>query len=569
MTLELLFPNFDQLIRTPEDVQRLNETILQLAVQGKLVPQDPQDEPASELLRRIEAEKAKMSLNGRMKLLPSPKVDLDSIPTGLPQGWTWVSLKDAGIINPRNEAPDDLLVSFVPMQMIKDGIGSGHTAEERTWREIRKGFTHFAEGDVGVAKVTPCFQNRKSTVFRDLSNGIGAGTTELHIFRPVAETIVPEYVLYFFQTPNFVNTGVERMTGTAGQQRVPKEYVEEAILPLPPLAEQRRIVAKVDQLFAQTRALEAKLRRAQEEIVVANRAALHRLHTAADDEAFHTAWRTLADHFDLLYDDPRTVADLRQTLLDLAVRGKLVPQDPHDEPASELLRRITEERRRLATEGVIGNTKSHRAVTKSEMPFGLPPGWVWCRLGEAILEVQTGPFGSTLHKSDYVEKGIPVVNPANIQDGTIVALPQMTVSVETRQRLRRYVLQKGDIVMGRRGEMGRCALVSEREEGWLCGSGSFVLKTSSEISHEYLVRLIRSPMSRAYLSGGSVGTTMSNLNHGILNKMVIALPPLAEQRRIVAKVDQLLRLCDELEARLRQGHEQGRRLAAAVLRGVG
>ena len=265
MSLDLLFPNFETLIRTPEDVARLNEAILQLAVQGKLVPQDPADEPASELLKRIRAEKRRLVKEGK---LPEAKVshrtEPAAMPYELPESWVWVRLDDAGIINPRNNADDDLLVSFIPMTLIHDGIGGGHTAQEALWRDIKKGFTHFAEGDVGVAKITPCFQNRKSTVFRGLTNGIGAGTTELHIFRPLVGTVLPEYVLSFVQTPQFIENGKASMTGTAGQQRVPRSYVDEALFPLPPLAEQRRIVAKVESLFAQTRALEGKLRQAEE-----------------------------------------------------------------------------------------------------------------------------------------------------------------------------------------------------------------------------------------------------------------------------------------------------------------
>ncbi len=265
MTLDLLFPNFETLIRTPEDVARLNEAILQLAVQGKLVPQDAADEPAGELLKRIRAEKRRLVKEGKLQESKvSRRIEPADMPYELPESWEWVRLGDAGIINPRNNANDDLLVSFIPMTLIRDGIGGGHTAQEALWQDIKKGFTHFAEGDVGVAKITPCFQNRKSTVFRGLTNGIGAGTTELHIFRPLVGTVLPEYVLSFVQTPQFIQNGKTSMTGTAGQQRVPRSYVEEALFPLPPLAEQRRIVAKVESLFAQTRALEVKLRQAQE-----------------------------------------------------------------------------------------------------------------------------------------------------------------------------------------------------------------------------------------------------------------------------------------------------------------
>ena len=276
----------------------------------------------------------------------------------------------------------------------------------------------------------------------------------------------------------------------------------------------------------------------------------------------------LFPNFETLIRAPEDVARLNEAILGLAVQGKLVPQDPADEPASELLKRIRAEKRRLVKEGKLEEDKALPSVKQDEMSFRLPQGWVWVRLGSTVLALQTGPFGSMLHKSDYVERGIPVVNPANIQDGRIRVLPEMIISESTRDRLRRYVLEQGDIVMGRRGEMGRCALVTTTEAGWLCGSGSFVLKTSADLDQEFLIKVIRSPEARGYLTGGSVGSTMNNLNHRILNNLVIGLPPVAEHRRIVAKVDQLMRQCDALAAGLARAEGQRRALTAAALHGA-
>ncbi len=264
----------------------------------------------------------------------------------------------------------------------------------------------------------------------------------------------------------------------------------------------------------------------------------------------------LFPHFDTLIQTPADIQRLNETILQLAVQGKLVPQDPGDEPAGVLLERIAVEKARLLEVGTLGKEKQLSPISEDEVACELPRGWAWARLGDAILAVQTGPFGSTLHKSDYVENGTPVVNPANIQDDGIRILPNMMIGDNTLKRLSRYILEQGDIVMGRRGEMGRCSLVTEREAGWLCGSGSFVLKTSSEIFQPFLVMMIRAPKSRAYLAGGSVGATMNNLNHRILNNMVVALPPLAEQKRIVAKVDELFAQTRALEAKLRRAEEE-------------
>ncbi len=148
--------------------------------------------------------------------------------------------------------------------MIGMSFNSVHEHEIRAWGEIKQGFTHFAEGDIGVAKITPCFENSKACVFSGLSNGIGAGTTELHVVRPINATLEPRYVLAYLKSPQFLSVGETKMTGTAGQKRLPKEFVESTPFPLPPLAEQRRIVAKVDELMTLCDQLKFRIAEARE-----------------------------------------------------------------------------------------------------------------------------------------------------------------------------------------------------------------------------------------------------------------------------------------------------------------
>lgn len=240
-------------------------------------------------------------------------------------------------------------------------------------------------------------------------------------------------------------------------------------------------------------------------------------------------------------------AELRQSILQAAVQGKLVPQNPQDEPASELLKRIRQEKAQLIKEGKLKKEKPLPSVTEDEILYDLPEGWVWCRLSEIILDIFTGPFGSMLHKSDYVENGIPLVNPMNMVDQKIVPSKKMLVSQETRKRLSSYVLSTGDIVVARRGELGRCALVSEKENGWICGTGSFFLRLTSLFDTSYFLLLFCSYQIRQQLAQNSVGATMNNLNHNILKQIYMGVPPLSEQHRIVDKVEKLMLLCGELE----------------------
>lgn len=189
-------------------------------------------------------------------------------------------------------------------------------------------------------------------------------------------------------------------------------------------------------------------------------------------------------------------------------------------------------------------------------------------LGEAIPLIQTGPFGSLLHKADYVDGGTPLINPINLVKGSIVPDSAKAVSEKTLKRLSLYRVAAGDVMLARRGEMGRTAVVSSIEEGWLCGTGSMFLRPPKTVSPPYLALWLSSPGVRLKLTGGAVGTTMSNLNQRILTGLRIVVPPLPEQRRIVEKVDQLMALCDELEAKQKQKRAKAVVLNKAALSAV-
>ena len=250
--------NFASLTARPEQVKALRRTILNLAVRGKLVPQDPEDEPAAELLKRIAKEKTRLVKAGKVRKQKAiPPLTEDELPSALPTNWQWTQIAEIGLVSPRNEAADDLPASFIPMPMIPADYGAACSHEVRQWGDIKKGYTHFAEGDVGLAKITPCFQNGKSVVFRNLTGGLGSGTTELHIIRPLF--VKPDFIILFLKCPDFIETGIPKMTGTAGQKRVPAGYFAHSPFPLPPLAEQRRLVAKVDELMALCDRLEGSL----------------------------------------------------------------------------------------------------------------------------------------------------------------------------------------------------------------------------------------------------------------------------------------------------------------------
>jgi type I restriction enzyme S subunit len=228
-------------------LKNLRQQILQDAIQGKLVPQNPNDEPASKLLERIKAEKERLIKEKKIKKeKPLPPIKPEEIPFEIPDSWVWCRLGEIGTINPRNHLNDEIDVSFIPMTMISEKYGKQPEFVIRKWKEIKSGFTHFAKNDVAVAKITPCFENSKACVFKNLINDNGAGTTELHVFRGIPEYYDPEYIYMNLKTKHFLVNGERIMRGVAGQQRVPTEYFSNYLIPLPPLSEQNRIVEKIE-----------------------------------------------------------------------------------------------------------------------------------------------------------------------------------------------------------------------------------------------------------------------------------------------------------------------------------
>ena len=249
--------------------ENIKNSILQYAIQGKLVKQDPDDESAEVLISKILDKKRELIKNKQIKkenlsVIYKDSTDnqfyekfddgkivniTDEIPFDIPDGWCWTRMKYICIINPRNTLEDELETSFIPMTLIDGGYSNSHTFEIKKWKEIKTGFTHFKEGDIGIAKITPCFQNKKSTIFKNLKNKYGAGSTELHILRPVINDIKTEYLFWIIKSSYFIDNGVKTYSGTAGQQRINKNFLPNFLVPIPSVIEQQKIVKKIEIIF--------------------------------------------------------------------------------------------------------------------------------------------------------------------------------------------------------------------------------------------------------------------------------------------------------------------------------
>lgn len=236
------------------DTKKLRQKILDLAIHGKLVPQDPNDEPASVLLERIKAEKEQLIKEGKIKRQKKSTSSDTSHYGNIPDEWCEAPMSELFILNPKSKLADESLCGFIPMSLVEDGFSGRHYFETRNWGQVKKGFSQFQNGDIGIAKISPCFENLKSVIFENLPNGNGAGTTELTILRSLG--VYSKFYLYLFKSGWYISEGTKYFKGVVGQQRVNKEIFTDLIVPLPPLNEQKRIVEEIDRYFALVDVLE-------------------------------------------------------------------------------------------------------------------------------------------------------------------------------------------------------------------------------------------------------------------------------------------------------------------------
>ena len=563
----MLLSNLDILATAPGGVARLRELILTLAVQGKLVPQDPADEPASVLLQKIRAEKDRLIAEGKIRRDKSlAEMAEEEKPFELPMGWEWVKGRDLftvvrGVTYQKADAKDAPAEGLLPILRANNIRGSINfddlvyvpaslISEDQL---LRSGdyVVCLASGSKNLVGKAAPFRPEVTCSFGAFCGAI----------RPITDAA---YFAVYLASPMYRESVSEASAGI-GINNLKGSSLLDLDIALPPLAEQSRIVTRVEELMRLCDALEAKgqLEAAQHAQLVSTM--LGALTASATPEELADHWQRVAQHFDLLLDRPAAIDALEQTLLQLAVRGLLVPQDPTDEPASALLQRIRAEKDRLIATGQIKRDKPLPPITDEEKPFELPVGWEWVRFGEYFFELCTGPFGSVIHKEDYVEDGIPLINPSHMIGGRISHDPSVSVSQEMSKQLGAYRLTVGDVVLARRGEVGRYALVTEAEDGWLCGTGSFFVKLQESCNREFFGLVLEDPDLRRHLQGESVGSTMVNLNQRILLETPMALPPLAEQSCIVTRVAALRRLCADLRQRLAERQSVQARLAEALL----
>lgn len=553
-------------------IKKLRDLILELAVRGKLVPQDPSDEAASELLKQTVAEKTRLIKEGVIREAKPPTFPVESPDHQLPASWVWTNLFEIGEIAPRNESDDKVEASFVSMQAISEKYGTPVQHEVKPWDEIKSGFTHFREEDVVLAKITPCFQNGKSAVMRGLTNGFGAGTTELHVYRAINACTIPEYVLIYLKSPRFIGDGIPKMTGTAGQKRITRDYFAGSHFPLPPLAEQRRIVAKVGELMALCDQLEQQQTynlAAHHTLVETLLGTLTRVES---QQEFNAAWARIASHFDTLFTTEASIDQLKQTILQLAVMGKLVPQDPNDGPAE-----VFYGEKMVLPKGYV---RSNKQAIKGVSPISagdlprIPKSWVYRSVDSLyetnhILDYADGNHGSLYpRKEDFGAEGVLFLTAAQITNkGDIDWKDCPRLAHEKAKQLTKGWSKEGDVLFTHNATVGRTAIAEfcPEKEFLLGTSVTFYRLNDDSIHPNYLYLFFSSPTWYSQAEAVMQQTTRNQVSITKQALFFIALPPLPEQRRIVETVNQLFPLLERLSNGIEKSQITQIHLADAIV----
>ena len=520
--------------------KQLKNSILQWAIQGKLVPQDPNDEPASVLLDKIRQEKERLIKEKKIKrdknasiiyrgednsyyekILATGEVKCidEEIPFDVPQGWEWCRVSSLFQINPKVVAEDNTSAAFIPMEAISAGYGSEFRYYEKKWGEIKSGYTAFADNDIAFAKITPCFQNRKSVIFEGLPNGIGAGTTELKILRTYGETINRWFVLYFLESPYFIDEATFK--GTANQQRIIVGYLENKLFPLPPLAEQERIVGKIGLVMP----IIDKYSKSQE----------------------------LLDKMNVELNEC-----LKKSVLQEAIQGKLVPQIAEEGTAQELLEQIKAEKQKLVKEGklkksaldssVIFRGDDNKYWEKSEdgavcideeIPFEIPSNWAWVRLDDICSFIHRGKSP----KYSPINKYPVVAQKCNQWDGFSIEKAKFIEPQSISSYNEEYFLQDRDLMwnstgLGTLGRMAIYYMILNPYELAVADSHVTVIRPyKAHIVSEYLYYYFASNMVQSVIEDKSDGSTkQKELATKTVKNYLVPLPPFAEQLRIVQKI---------------------------------
>ena len=566
MNPDVFFKNFELLADAPSGVQKLRELILQLAVMGKLVEQDPNDESASIFSKITDEENGQFTTGGKTK--KSSKISREEIPYELPNTWKWMRLSD--VSHDWGQKKPDVKFTYIDVTSINKELGlisedlkllDPEDAPSRARKIVKKGTVIYSTVRPYLLNIAIVDKNF------DPEPIVSTAFAILHPYSGILNT----YLYYYLRSKPFISYVESEMTGMA-YPAINDTKLYKGLIPLPPLAEQKRIVSKVDELMALCDKLEARRQKKQEIQSKLNSAALDKMLSAENQAEFEQYWQRICENFDILYDNPENIEKLKKAILQLAVQGKLVEQDLEDEPASVLIEKIMAEKKNLVKVGKIKGTKSVSLETTDNIPI-LPEKWELVNLDSIILFMDAGWSPACKNHPTEDEQTWGVLKTTSVQ-------PLMFLWAEHKELPENltprpgYEVKAGDILITRAGpknRVGICCLVKDTRPHLMISDKIIRFHLLDEfVFPEFVTLCLNTGFSQSFIESQKSGMAESqmNISQNKLRMTQIPLPPLNEQKRIVEKVEQLMGLCDELELKLRKSREDRGKLMETVVRGL-
>lgn len=524
-----------------EGIKRLRELILDLAIRGKLVLQDPKDEPTRDLLERIVLERNKLGV----KIIADNEIKTTELPYNLPGNWEFVRLH----------------------QIIRISSGDGLTASR-----MNKDGSIPVFGGNGITGYHDSFNVSKPSL---IIGRVGYYCGSIHLTPSKAWVTDNAFVTRFSEGNvdiNFLSwllkgTDLKQNQAATAQPVISGRKIYPIVVGLPPSAEQKRIVAKVDKLMALCDQLEEQRANHLQTHHLLVKTLLGTLTQAQNVEEVAAAWQRLEPHFDTLFCTEDSIDQLRQCILQLGIMGRLVPQDPNDEPASELLKKIRVEKARLIKEGKIKKQRELHEISDQEKPFEIPDNWEWVKFGEVSLFINGDRSKNYPNKSEYVNEGIPWINTGHIErTGKLSTKAMNYITQEKFDTLRSGKIQNGDLVYCLRGAtFGKTAFVEPYKEGAVASSLMIMRPYILELN-KFVFLYLTSPLAKQQLFRFDNGSAQPNLSANSVMEYSYPLPPLSEQNKIVTKVKELFAICDFLSERLKEAQKLQSLLSQTIVK---
>lgn len=534
-------------------IKKLRELILELAVRGKLVPQDPADESASVLLEKIAVAKAKLITQGKIKKVkPLPKITTEEINDELPAGWEAIRLGDAmNVLNGRAYKKNEMLQEGTPLLRVGNLFTSNQWYYSNLDLEPEK---YIDKGDLiyaWSASFGPFIWEGDKVIYH-------YHIWKLDLYDEVS--LVKEYVYNYLLS---ITEKIKASGSGIAMLHMTKDRMEKLLLHLPPVSEQKRIVAKIDELMLLCDQLEQQTETSIDAHSTLVEVLLATLTDSADANELAQNWARVSEHFATLFTTEQSIEALKQTLLQLAVMGKLVPQDPDDEPAAILLEKIAAEKAQLIKDKKIKKEKPLPPIGDDEKPFELPVGWEWVRLAN-VSTVGTGGTPSRAVSGYWESKDISWVTSGETSESFIFATKEKVSNLAV-QETNVSVYPPGTLIIAMYGQGKTRGQVSELMiDAGTNQACAAIRLIQSDVKHRSYIKLF---FLKSYdeIRSHAAGGAQPNLNVGKISSTVIPLPPLTEQHRIVTKVDELMGICEQLKTDLQQSQKTQVQLTDALV----